>query len=291
MNSLVSVIIPTFNRAKTLKRAIDSVFSQTYTDWEIVVIDNSSSDETVLLLQNYNNEKVNYITVENNGVIGYSRNQGIKKAKGNFIAFLDSDDWWDSFKLEKCVESLIENNADVVYHNCHLVSRKSKSFTRCRSLNNDTLNDLIVNGNTLVTSSVVLKKSSLKNIRFSEESNCIGWEDYNLWINLARASNKFIFLKEIYGVCWQGEDNFDNPERVLVNLVRIEEYFTKEFSSNLCLSDIWWIKYTKGIALLKVGKKLEAKKSFTKVVLERSPLIYKLKSVYYKYYSIQFNKE
>ena len=289
MKNFVSVIIPTFNRAVSLKRAIDSVFSQSYRNWEIIVVDNSSSDNTELMLKQYNKDKIKIIRVNNKGVIGYSRNIGIQNAKGEIIAFLDSDDWWEKLKLEKCVESLIINQADIVYHNCHLMSQRSKSTTKCRQLKRDLMNDLVINGNTLVTSSVVVKKKSLSNVGcFSEEVNSIGWEDYHLWLKLAKKSYKFVRLKGIFGFCWQGEDNFDNPNRVLVNLAQIEKYFIKEFSGKFQLSEIWWLSYTRGKAYLRIGNFVEAKKSLNTVVFSSSPIIYKLKSLYYRLVILPF---
>ena len=116
MNKIVSVIIPTFNRAQSLKRAIDSVFAQSYKSWEILVIDNSSSDGTELILRQYNKDKVKILSVKNDGVIGYSRNIGIQNAKGEIIAFLDSDDWWEPLKLEKCVEYLTSNKDVKIFY-------------------------------------------------------------------------------------------------------------------------------------------------------------------------------
>jgi glycosyltransferase involved in cell wall biosynthesis len=101
----ISVIIPTFNRAHTLKRAIDSVLCQTYAPHEIIVIDDGSTDNTSELLTHYQNLKV--IKTENQGV-SLARNLGIQAASGEWIAFLDSDDEWLPFKLQKQV-AMIED--------------------------------------------------------------------------------------------------------------------------------------------------------------------------------------
>jgi len=291
MNKIVSVIIPTFNRAQSLKRAIDSVFAQSYKSWEILVIDNSSSDGTELILRQYNKDKVKILSVKNDGVIGYSRNIGIQNAKGEIIAFLDSDDWWEPLKLEKCVEYLTSNKADIVYHNCYLMSQRSKSSTKCRQLKPSFINDLITNGNTLVTSSVVAKKEILLSVGcFSEGTNFIGWEDYHLWLKLAKKSYKFLRLKGIYGVCWQGEDNFDNPNRVLINLIQIEKYFIEEPYYQFQPKKIWWLNYTRGKAYVRISNYVEAKKSLNKVIFKSSPIIFKLKSIYYYAVILLFKK-
>jgi glycosyltransferase involved in cell wall biosynthesis len=125
---LVSIIIPTFNREKELERALNSVFSQTYTNWEICIVDNNSSDNSIQLINNYNNPRIKLYTINNKGVIGASRNLGIQKAKGKYLAFLDSDDWWSSRKLEVSVKFLEQGKASVVYHDLFIVKKESQKF-------------------------------------------------------------------------------------------------------------------------------------------------------------------
>ena len=185
MNPLISVVIPTFNREKVLKRAIDSVVSQTYDNWELIVVDNCSVDNTENLVHSYENPKIKINSIENDGVIGLSRNVGIHEAKGHLIAFLDSDDWWDCIKLESILNNFDEK-IDIIYHDCYVVTDSSKRLTNCRILKGDVLSDFLENGNALVNSSVVAKKQSLHEVGcFSEEKEVVGWEDYHLWLKLA----------------------------------------------------------------------------------------------------------
>ena len=95
---LVSIIIPTYNRAKLVTEAVQSALSQTYTNFEILVIDDGSTDNTEEMLKKYDND-IKYIKTERSGP-GRARNLGISRAKGEFIAFLDSDDLWMDFKLD-----------------------------------------------------------------------------------------------------------------------------------------------------------------------------------------------
>ena len=94
-----SVILPTYNRANTIKRAIDSVLGQTISNWELIIVDNFSSDNTSDIVMGYSDARIKLIHFRNNGVIAASRNKGIEHALGEFIAFLDSDDWWHKDKL------------------------------------------------------------------------------------------------------------------------------------------------------------------------------------------------
>ena len=89
MNPLVSIIIPTYNRAEDLKRALQSVFDQTFTNWEVVVVDNYSVDNTDSLIKSFNNQKIKLFKIHNRGIISASRNLGLKHALGEYIAFLN----------------------------------------------------------------------------------------------------------------------------------------------------------------------------------------------------------
>ena len=100
----VSVVIPTFNHAKFLKKALDSVVAQTFQNWEAVVVNNFSTDNTIEVVNSFADPRIKLFNFSNNGVIAASRNHGLKEAAGDFIAFLDSDDVWYPNKLQKCVE-------------------------------------------------------------------------------------------------------------------------------------------------------------------------------------------
>ena len=94
-----SVVIPTFNMEGFLRKSIKSVLNQNYKNFEIIVIDNFSKDNTKKLIKNFKNKKIKFFQIKNGGVIGKSRNLGIKKSKGNWIAFLDADDMWFKNRL------------------------------------------------------------------------------------------------------------------------------------------------------------------------------------------------
>ena len=112
MSPLFSIIIPTFNSQKTIKRCIDSVQFQTFKDFEIIVVDNYSTDDTIQIIRTYDNIKI--YQEKNNGIIAHSRNVGIKVSSGKWICFLDSDDWWEKHKLEKV--ALHTEGNDFIYH-------------------------------------------------------------------------------------------------------------------------------------------------------------------------------
>lgn len=110
MNKLISVIIPTYNRASLVIDAINTVINQTYQDFEIIIIDDGSTDNTEQVIKGINDLRIRYIYQENSGKPSCARNNGIRKAKGEYIAFLDSDDLWHPQMLEKNISILNNNN-------------------------------------------------------------------------------------------------------------------------------------------------------------------------------------
>ncbi|HWC58680.1 MAG TPA: glycosyltransferase family A protein, partial [Verrucomicrobiae bacterium] len=105
--SLFSVVIPTFNRATLLHEALDSIFAQTFTDYEVIVVDDGSSDETLQMLANYGN-RIRVFQQKNQGP-GAARNLGAQHATGEYLAFLDSDDQWFPWTLEAYHEILLRH--------------------------------------------------------------------------------------------------------------------------------------------------------------------------------------
>lgn len=204
----ISIVIPTYNHARFLFRALQSVMNQTYQNWEAIVIDNNSKDETNKVISEFRDPRIKFFKIVNNGVIAKSRNLGIRSAQGEWIAFLDSDDWWTSDKLQICL-SQIDENVDLLYHDLIIEHEKSKFiFNRKKyqgyKLNKPILNDLLIGGitfgNAIGNSSVIVRRNILNKIgRISENKNLVGSEDYNTWLRIAQITNKFKYLKKKLG--------------------------------------------------------------------------------------------
>lgn len=110
MNELVSIIMPSYNTGQYISQSIQSVLNQTYTDWELIIIDDCSKDDTDEVISPYLlDSRIRYIKNETNSGAAVSRNRALREAKGKWIAFLDSDDLWEPDKLEKQV-AFMENN-------------------------------------------------------------------------------------------------------------------------------------------------------------------------------------
>lgn len=115
MNELVSIITPSFNTAKYISETIQSVLDQTYTNWEMIIVDDASTDDTDMIVASFNDDRIRYFKHKINMGAAVCRNEAIKAAKGRFIAFLDSDDYWHPEKLEKQIAFMEKENSAFSY--------------------------------------------------------------------------------------------------------------------------------------------------------------------------------
>lgn len=115
MEDLISIIMPCYNTGQYLKDSVDSVIAQTYKNWELLIIDDCSSDNSIDIIKSYSDSRIKLLTNEKNSGAAISRNYGLREAKGRYISFLDSDDTWACDKLEKQLNFIKENNYAFVY--------------------------------------------------------------------------------------------------------------------------------------------------------------------------------
>lgn len=124
---LVSIVMPSYNTAKYIKESIESVLKQTYTHWELIIVDDCSTDNTSNVLEQYLlDTRIHYIRNEKNSGAAVSRNYALREARGKWIAFLDSDDLWHPEKLEKQIEFMLSNNYHFSYTNYEEIDEESK---------------------------------------------------------------------------------------------------------------------------------------------------------------------
>lgn len=190
----VSVIIPTYNSAHFIIEAVESVLNQTFTDFEILVIDDGSTDATKeVLIEKYGN-LVRYFYKENGGV-SKARNFGIENAQGKYVAFLDSDDAWIPEKLEKQVSALEKNAENKACYSSFFLCDENLIPVGVNESNrkSDALTDLLLIGNVVATpSTVIAEKELFQQVGgFDHElSQCADWE---MWIRLA-TKTEFIYI-------------------------------------------------------------------------------------------------
>lgn len=109
MNELVSIIMPSYNTAKFISKTIESVLEQTYKNWELLIVDDCSTDNTDEIVSKYDDDRIIYLKNKKNSGAAVSRNKALKNAKGKWIAFLDSDDLWYPTKLEEQIKYMKKN--------------------------------------------------------------------------------------------------------------------------------------------------------------------------------------
>lgn len=110
MNDLVSIIMPSYNTAQYIAESIQSVLKQTYANWELIIVDDCSTDNTDEIVTSIEDKRIRYFKNEKNSGAAVSRNKALREARGRWIAFLDSDDLWHPEKLEKQIRFMMENN-------------------------------------------------------------------------------------------------------------------------------------------------------------------------------------
>lgn len=257
MNSspLVSIVIPTYNHAPMLQRALATVIEQTYQNWNAIVVNNYSTDNTLEVVAKFNDPRIQCVNFRNNGVIGASRNEGIKLATGEYVAFLDSDDTWFPTKVEKSVSSL-ENGSDLVCHAEYWIDESGKSrLVTYGPSEAATHHNLIYKGNRISTSATMVRATLLKEVNgFDVSPELISTEDYDLWIRLAAKSNKFAFIDEPLGEYHRHDNNVSaNIEKHLAAELAL---LTKHFAADSRLQNALARRRRKALAYYGAGRSL-----------------------------------
>jgi glycosyltransferase involved in cell wall biosynthesis len=203
-NPLISIVIPTYNHAHFLHDALISVITQTYRNWEAIVIDNHSNDNTDQVVHSFGDARIKLLKVHNQGIIATSRNKGIKEAKGKWVAFLDSDDLWYPKKLELAVDHITQNpEFDVCSTNELMVNRIDGGRRTlhhgpyCKNF----YERLLLRGNCLSPSAAMVKRVFLEDnqILFREDNDFVTAEDYDFWLLLASKNARFTFIDSVQG--------------------------------------------------------------------------------------------
>lgn len=191
MDDLVSVVIPNYNGAKFIEETITSVCNQTYTSFEVIVVDDGSTDNSMVLLTQLKEkyDVLRVVHVENGGV-SRARNIGVENAKGQYVAFLDSDDLWKEEFLQNHVNAIKKQNADVVYSNYTWFNEQKEFKNEKVNLNPQSLFDFWVDS-MLSCSSVTIKKKALNKIGNWDEK-LHACEDMDLWFRLKLAEMNIV---------------------------------------------------------------------------------------------------
>lgn len=184
---LVSIIMPAYNAAGTIAESIDSVLAQTYQNWELLIINDASTDATHEKVQSYvaTDNRIRYISNDTNQGIAATRNRGIAHANGDYLAFLDSDDMWVPQKLDKQLQFMMEKNATISYTaTSYITASGSRSSYILQAREHFTYKDLLRH-NTMSCSSVMIKRDAMQFF-----SSGFMHEDYAVWLNIVKATGQ-----------------------------------------------------------------------------------------------------
>ncbi|OGO23189.1 MAG: hypothetical protein A2144_11180 [Chloroflexi bacterium RBG_16_50_9] len=190
----VSVITPTYNRAHLISQSIQSVLNQTFSDFEIIIVDDGSTDNTREVLDSFKDPRIKYTWQENGGP-SVARNTGIKASSGDYIVFLDSDDVLVRNALEKGVRVLDAHpEVGFSYGQAYLMDERGRvfGFRKHRDRGSHILNGIeeirkaIVNGNHIPTSTIMARRSCLEEVGTFDDAFRYGSEDFDLLVRLAR---------------------------------------------------------------------------------------------------------
>lgn len=203
MNKKISIITPCFNAEQFIAQTIDSVLQQTYTNWEMILIDDCSEDKTVAIIKRYiqQNKNIRLIQLEkNSGLPAVPRNIGIQEAKGKWIAFLDADDIWHPQKLQKQME--VANSQKVVF-----IVTKMKDFKKLSQINFNSVKNNKTRKITfglerlksiIPTSSVLIQKDFMLQEPFPEDFKYKAVEDGYVWLRILKKVDYAIKLQDHY---------------------------------------------------------------------------------------------
>ncbi len=188
-NELVSIIMPTYNCAKFIGKTIESVLNQTYSNWELIIVDDCSKDNTEEVVKAFNDSRIKYNKLENNSGAAIARTEAMKIASGTYMAFLDSDDLWKKDKLEKQLKFMKENNYNftcTAYEQINEAGEKLNKIikTKKRADYNRILLDCPVGNSTVMYNVEKLGKFEVPNIR-KRNDDC-------LWLQILK-KEKYIY--------------------------------------------------------------------------------------------------
>jgi len=188
-NILFSIVVPTYNRESFIAKTIQSVLNQTYSNFELIIVDDGSTDNTEKFVKNVKDKRIKFFKKENKER-GAARNYGTNKAKGDYITFLDSDDLLYSKYLEEANLFIASNNGINIFHQLFEVRNNSDRLIQSADYSNSNVfKSLITKGNFMACQGLFLKAAFAKSNLFIEDRNLAGSEDYELWLRISTTTN------------------------------------------------------------------------------------------------------
>lgn len=192
---LVSVIMPAYNAEKYIENSIRSVISQTYTNWELLVLDDCSTDQTAEIAEHFASvdSRIRVLHNSRNMGVARTRNNGLDLVKGQWIALLDSDDVWHDEKLQKQLHKAEESGADIIYCSYSMIDENAEHMSDYIVSESTSYSDMLKES-VISCSTALLRQSVLSYHRFSTDYY---HEDYAFWLELLKSGCRAVAVKEV----------------------------------------------------------------------------------------------
>jgi teichuronic acid biosynthesis glycosyltransferase TuaG len=221
----ISIIIPTLNSGGTIKRTLNSVFSQSYKKWEILIIDSYSSDETLKFVKSFNSKKIKFYKYPKSKGLAAARSFGISKSSGNYISFLDSDDIWKKNKLSYQINYMKKNNYNFCCTEYSLINNDVKKNFLIK--NNYIDYNFLLSDRPIALSTVMVTKKLILSVSNKYKKNNFA-EDYLWWIMILKNNYKcYVLKKNLTNIYVTNNSRSENIMKNFISLFRIYRYNLK----------------------------------------------------------------
>ena len=184
VDDLVSIITPAYNAAEYIAETIESVLAQTYPNWEMLIVNDCSKDNTAEIVQSYaaKDNRIKLINLKQNSGAAVARNTAIQNAKGRYVAFLDSDDLWKKEKLQKQLDFMQQNGYAFTFTAYGHFKDRKENIQNLIKVPKSLNYKQALKGNQIGCLTVMLDRMQVQNINFSKQKH----EDYILWLNILK---------------------------------------------------------------------------------------------------------
>ncbi|MED4300185.1 glycosyltransferase family 2 protein [Geobacillus stearothermophilus] len=250
MDDLVSIVTPVYNAEKYLKYTIESVINQDYDNWELIIIDDCSKDNSRLIAERYmkKDKRIKLISLEKNRGVAYARNIGIKAAKGRYIAFLDSDDLWYPNKLSKQLDFMKKNDYYFTFSSYELINDEGIRLNKVIKAPNIVDYKRLLKGNPIGCLTVMIDKKRIEDIEMPE----IRHEDYATWLNITKNGNIAYGLNEILALYRKSRNSLSSNK--IKAIIWTWNIYRKNQKLGLLRSTKCWGMYVFNTLLKYIGK-------------------------------------
>lgn len=274
MDKLVSVIMPTYNRGYIIENAINSILSQSYSNIELIIVDDCSTDNTEEVVKKYNDARLFYYRLDKNSGANAARNYGIEKSKGSYITFQDSDDVSEKNRIFEQVNCIINNNVYWTFSSFKRINNKKSTIVPNSYIESDDILDKLLYGNFITTQCILGKREIFDDIKF--DISLPRFQDWDLAIRLANKYKCYHLNKVLNNVYLQSDSITKNPKKGEDALIIISDKYS-DIMNNKHIARIYC-----RIAIFKMLQDKDATKYFNKCINISSDIKYKMIYLLYK---------